>query len=151
MTTRAATMADALSLAPRLRKSDKDTIAAIGVKPLAGLTDSLKSSDKAWSIVDDTDTPHGIFGVAKRPLPGPEWSIVWMLGTDGLTTNRIWLLRRTLVWVDRLKQMYGRIYNWEDTRNEDHIRWLKWCGFKFPGVTTTFADPSVKFTFFYSE
>ena len=46
-------------------------------------------------------------------------------------TNTLFFLRESRKVVNLLNHKYKLLWNYVDCRNELHLRWLKWCGFKF--------------------
>ena len=69
-----------------------------------------------------------IFGVAA----GTNMGIPWMLGTDDL--RRCWsLLRECRKLLEGYTQKYHYLTNAVWSKNEVHIKWIKWIGFQFEG------------------
>ena len=65
-----------------------------------------------------------MFGVSKE-------GAIWLLASDEIYRIRFSFLRESRKVIDFLNQKYPTLWNYVDCRNELHIRWLKWCGFKF--------------------
>jgi hypothetical protein len=126
---RAAIELDAASLAPRLRRADREELkAASGKDPEVVLLASTVLGH-AWTICDEADVPIGIFGVvgASNPTVG----VVWMVATDDieLPQNALPFLRQCRQWVEVMNAMYPILWNCIDDRNVLHKKWLRWCGF----------------------
>ena len=126
---RIATLKDVEYLAPRLRFVDKQEIlAASGLTPFDALKKSFDSSQICFTIVNPKDEPVGIFGVADL---GGVIGGIWMLGTDNLASIQIAFLKECKKVIQLLNKKYKILWNHVDCRNQLHIKWLKWCGFKF--------------------
>jgi hypothetical protein len=122
---------DAEKLAPKLRQADIQEIqAATGESPLVALQNGISWSDSCYTIVDENDKPLALFGTVPDPN-SKDTGRVWFLGSDELTKHSLLFLRNSHKWVEKLHQRYDILWNYIDARNEVHIRWLKWCGFKF--------------------
>ncbi len=135
---RPSTLEDCLSLAPRLRKEDVAEIKAVnGNDPLPELKQALLVSDECWTI-DHEGLVIGMFGVA--PLEGsPGVGAIWLLASDDLPKIRWSFLKRTRPWIEHFLSKYHVLTNWVDSRNEVHIKWLKWAGFEFTSATQEFS------------
>lgn len=141
---RPSTPEDCLSLAPRLRKEDVAEIKAVnGNDPLPELQQALRVSDECWTIEHRDEQSSeglviGMFGVA--PLEGaPGVGAIWLLASDDLPKIRWSFLKRTRPWIEHFLSKYPILTNWVDSRNEVHIKWLKWAGFQFTSVTEQFS------------
>ncbi len=119
---------DVDALATRLREADlREIAAATGDTPHKTLGNGLSISSPCYTIINETGQPLAMFGV----VPDEEKSgIVWLLGSDKLLNYPNSFLRSSHKWIGRLHKDYYRLWNYVDSRNEVHIRWLKWCGFK---------------------
>jgi hypothetical protein len=56
---------------------------------------------------------------------------IWLLATKDLATIKIAFLKKCKEVVEVFHKKYRIICNFVDCRNQLHIKWLKWCGFKF--------------------
>jgi hypothetical protein len=54
-----------------------------------------------------------------------------MVATDELLEYQMKFLRRSRIYIELIQQEYPLLHNVVDARNELHIKWLKWMGFKF--------------------
>jgi len=116
---------DCTYLADKLRYEDKrEILDASGFAPYGGLLKSFVNSEVCFTIVDKDDVPVGMFGVSK--VGG-----IWLLASDEIFRIRFSFLRESRKVVDFLNNKYPKLWNYVDCRNDLHIRWLKWCGFKF--------------------
>lgn len=125
---RRATVADCTSLAPRLRQADKDeVVAACGLPSTMALPLSLRPSTFV-ACVDGT--PEMIFGVSPSRDEGVGHP--WMLASPVPFTPqwRIVFLRHGRAHVEEWQRRYRLLHNFIDARNEAHLKWLRWLGFK---------------------
>lgn len=130
---RLATLEDAYSLAPRLRKQDVAEIAAYtGEDPFTALRDGLMFSTVCNALVRN-GKPIAMGGVGPLPIPGVKGvGAVWLLGSDEIADIQVEFLRMSRGWVDAMHGSdYPLLMNFVDARNARHIKWLKWCGFTF--------------------
>ena len=128
VTTRPSTPEDAYDLAPRLRKEDVEEVkAACGHTPLEALLEGLKGSEECLSILWD-DKVIGMFGVVTMPN---KVGAIWLLASDDLPKIRWKFLKQTRPWVSYFMSKFDILTNWADSRNEVHLRWIKWAGFNF--------------------
>jgi len=112
-------------LANYLRFEDKQEILAnSGQTPSQALTKGYVSSEVCFTIVDKENVPVGMFGVGKE-------GAIWLLATNDIHRIRFSFLRESRKVINFLNKKYPLLWNYVDCRNELHIRWLKWCGFKF--------------------
>lgn len=143
MTVRLATEADALSLAPRLRQADLREIEAQKCDPKETLLLGVRSPDPTYVAVDQDDVPHIIFGTA--PSPEPVLGFVWMMASPAIRRCWVRLLRETPLWIDRMAENYEVLANAVHSKNEVHIKWLKWAGFVFLRKITVFGEDFYEF------
>lgn len=112
-------------LAPRLRVEDKrEILDSVGLNPYQALANGYNSSEICLTIVDTKNIPVGMFGVGDN-------GIIWLLATPDIHRIRFSFLRESRKVVNLLNHKYKILWNYVDCRNELHLRWLKWCGFKF--------------------
>ena len=112
-------------LAPRLRFEDKrEILDSTGLNPYQALSECFKCSEISLTIVDTKNIPVGMFGVS-------EDGAIWLLATPDIKRIRFSFLRESRKVIDFLNQKYPKLWNYVDSRNQLHLRWLKWCGFIF--------------------
>ena len=112
-------------LADKLRYEDKrEILDATGFTPLSGLIYSYVSTEVCFTILDEDNIPVGMFGVSKD-------GAIFLLASNEIKRIRFSFLRESRKVVDFLNTKYPILWNFVDCRNELHLRWLKWCGFKF--------------------
>ena len=116
-------------LAPRLRYEDKrEILASTGLLPYEALLKGYLENVIVFTIVNKKNIPVGIFGVNDC---GSGVGAIWLLASEELTTAQISFLRQCRDVVKVLNTKYKILWNFVDCRNSLHIKWLKWCGFKF--------------------
>jgi hypothetical protein len=116
---------DAEYLKHKLRSADvQEILANSGQEPYQALLKGYVQSEICFTIVDKEDIPVGMFGVSKE-------GAIWLLASDDIHKIRFSFLRESRQVVEFLNKKYPILWNYVDCRNELHIRWLKWCGFKF--------------------
>jgi hypothetical protein len=125
---RRATLADALSLAPKLRQEDIAEIRAVcGLPPREALIFCFFASPECYAIVAEEGV-IGMFGVTRE---AHDTGAIWMVASDDLPRHGLEFLRKCRKWVDELNDRYPLLYNYADQRNTVHLKWLRWCGFQF--------------------
>jgi hypothetical protein len=124
------TATDALYVALNLRQADRRELeTASGVSAVEAVFRAWGWSEVSW-IIEIDGKPAVIFGVAKD-------GVIWMVGTDAISTVRKEFFRLAQSIVEQLLQWYPRLHNQADCRNELHLRWLRLLGFtmgEFVGV-----------------
>ena len=116
---------DCIYLAPLLRFADKrEILDSVGLNPYQAIRQGFVLSEICLTIVDTKDVPVGIFGVGSD-------GAIWLLATPEIKRIRFSFLRESRKVVNLLNHKYKLLWNYVDCRNELHLRWLKWCGFKF--------------------
>jgi hypothetical protein len=124
---RPATYEDCLTLAPVLRKEDKDEVWASGRHlPEEALIRCLRTTPNTKVGVVDGEIIC-MFGVS--PAKDMRIGIPWMLGSDGIKKISKEFLRRNRDALDEVSIGYSTLINYVWSKNTTHIRWLKWMGF----------------------
>lgn len=127
---RPATVADCVSLAPRLRQEDAEEVYASSGIPTEY---ALKLFIRPETYVADIEgTPEMIFGCHERP-GDPLVGVPWMLGTPVITSPpwRRAFLHTSRIAVEEWQGRHTILSNFIDARNAAHIRWLRWLDFHF--------------------
>lgn len=135
---------DCYYVAARMRPADIDEVSSRGSDPLNALLKGYVYGDRCTTVLKD-DEPIAIYGCAVTSKD-PRTASVWMLGTDKMYTHRYAVLRDSRDRLDLLGLGYQVLWNYVDSRNHLHIRWLQWLGFSFIRSTT---EVSVDGTPFY--
>ncbi len=88
----------------------------------------------------------GMFGVIPDALVG-ERARVWLLTTHEIERMGIRFLKLSREYIGRLRDGYPVLYNWVDARNEQCLKWLRWCGAEvYP--PETFGKDGLPFHYF---
>ena len=126
---RLSTLEDIKYLAPRLRQADKEEIlASVGLTPYEAMMIGYLENVIVFTIVNKNNQPVAIFGINNA---GNNVGAIWLLATDKLKDIQYSFLRENKKVISFLNTKYKILWNFVDCRNSLHIRWLKWCGFKF--------------------
>jgi hypothetical protein len=122
---------DGVYVGDNLRSADRRELAATsGIAPVRVIVDGITAASKCYTIHSKSEgRPCGIFGT--RESDHPESGLVWMLGTDGITTISSTFARNSRHWLNELHSDYRLLYNVIDARNTVHINWLSWMQFDF--------------------
>ncbi len=149
---RTADLKDCLELGLTMRPEDEQEIRStndLGYSLPAILAFNIAASTQAFTAVDrETGKIINMFGVA--PVGNGAGS-VWMHGSDQMLKHRISVARQTRHFADLLHRDYDILTNWADLRNKVHINWLRWLGFRFLRVSTTFSNDGSPFVEFFRK
>ena len=114
--------AEHASIAPYLRKQDRDEIEAFsGLNANEAVSISIATSLRGFCAYWN-DTPCAVFGVS------PE-GYIWLLGTDEITKHPVTFYRVSRKIFPVLAHGVNRLENYVDARNTLSLRWLRWMGF----------------------
>ena len=127
---RVSTLEDMSYLSKSLRYEDKREVEALGHTPEKALALGFGSSSICRSIIDKHGTPVGVYGVI--PL-SDKIGQIWMLGSPGLIKIKTAFLKQSRSEVEGMNSMYPHLCNFIDSRNDIHLKWIRWCGFKIIG------------------
>jgi hypothetical protein len=120
---------DAVTLSRRLREADRRELEACGVDYLEALLQGVRDGP-SWTIIGDLGRVVALFGCSASGAP-------WLLATDDLETHWRWFLRNSQEIVRLMQGDHPIITNAVDTRNDRHVRWLRWAGFDLGPIRTT--------------
>jgi hypothetical protein len=129
---RTATPEDARDIASRIRPADRrEALAFVGVSPSLLLPlAAAKGNAKVGCSLEGR--PEVIFGC--DPVIGTEGvAMVWLMATTALETDKtskFLFLRYSRKYLSELNEQYPVLGAYVDERNELHLRWLEWLGFK---------------------
>lgn len=126
---RPATSSDLFYVAKNLRPEDADEVrAATGADPLLVLSQTDGREVLAAGLCHN-DRAEILFGV--DPWPGaPNVGIIWLLSTPEIYDYPVEFVVRTRELLSKFHERYELLTNFIDARNERHIKWLSWMGFK---------------------
>ncbi len=124
------TLFDIVDLTLNLRKADRLEVETItGSNDIYNkLKDSILKSNYAKSFLVDNKVA-GIYGVSNSPYNNH-------IGYPYLLcTNELYKLKKTFIknCIDRVNEMQSKfpvLFNYIDSRNILHLKWIKYCGFK---------------------
>lgn len=143
---RFAVLSDLPRLALNIRKEDRNEIyAGSGLSPLAGLIYSFKISTEVFTVCEE-DTLEPVFIFGYRIMDPPDLTAcIWLLGTDKIKKHKRVFLEESRIYLDYMQGKAKLLYNYVDSRNIVHIRWLKWLDFKFIQIKEKFGYEQIPF------
>ena len=104
-----------------------EIMATVVGDPQELLMRSAWASTLGWIMLDRTDEPVGVFGVA--PQGTPRVGAPWLIGSSGIEREAVALARQTGAHVEQMLQAYPVLTNHIDARNDLALDWLLWAGF----------------------
>ena len=127
---RKAELKDALELAPKIRKGDRQEImASNGVSPLEALVTPFTQEGKIYSIIGTTS--EGVIGMfGSVPSLEKGFGVVWLLSSETLFKHTKQFIKECPKWVDEMSEGYEYVYNFVDERNWKSLKWLQFLGFE---------------------
>lgn len=150
---RAAVPGDGALLAGRLRQADLAELqAAHGDEdPWRVLERGMDASEECWCATLD-GLPVALFGRSEVTIHDWRWyAKVWMVGSDTVTQRPRDLLALARAWLPSLAQN-TIAWNWIDSRNTAHIRFLQHLGARlYASRATVLKDPTVEFWPFFLD
>lgn len=117
------------------------------MSPEEMLTASMKRSSESFTLVHK-EKIVGMLGLVPDSLIS-ERATVWLLTTNEIYSMWIRFLKISKPIIEGLQAKYPVLYNFVDSRNEQCLRWLRWCGAKVYPPESHGADgmPFNYFTF----
>ena len=127
---RATQLHDVCELAPNLRSEDKREVNTLGKTSEQALLSGYLFGKVCRSIINNYGQVVGMYGVVPADS---KTGLVWMLGSDKLKKIKIPFLKESRTEVEKMNTLFPHLWNIIDSRNELHLKWIKWCGFKIIG------------------
>ena len=127
---RATQLHDICELAPNLRSEDKREVNTLGKTSEQSLLTGYLFGRVCRSIINNYGQVVGMYGVVPADN---KTGLVWMLGSDKLKKIKIPFLKESRTEVEGMNTLFPHLWNIIDSRNEMHLKWIKWCGFKIIG------------------
>ena len=127
---RASKLDDVVSLAPNLRYEDVREVETLGRTSEQSLLSGYLYGKMCRSIIDKYGQVVGMYGVVPAD---DKTGLVWMLGSKGLKKIATAFLKESRTEVNGMNTLFPHLWNIIDSRNELHLKWLKWCGFTIIG------------------
>ena len=127
---RATQLHDICELAPNLRSEDKREVNTLGKTSEQALLSGYLFGKVCRSIINNYGQVVGMYGVVPADS---KTGLVWMLGSDKLKKIKIPFLKESRTEVEKMNTLFPHLWNIIDSRNELHLKWIKWCGFKIIG------------------
>ena len=128
---RDASLQDIKDLANNLRKEDEREVRTLTQEdPVKSLIRGFVVS-KMCKVVFLNKKLVLIYGVAKTS--DPEIGSPYMLATNELPKIGVRFVGNSKDRIDKMHEHYPVLFNYIDSRNKLHLKWLKWCGFEIIG------------------
>lgn len=126
---RKAVLQDALDLAPKIRKTDREEIrASDNQSPLEALVKPFTvDGSKIFSIIKDGKV-IGMFG--SSPCAEPDYGVAWMLSSEDLFKHTKQFIKECPHWINEMGEGYKYLYNFVDKRNWKSLKWLQYLKFE---------------------
>lgn len=143
---RSSIITDIPHLATNIRPEDRDEIwAALGETPRQALMRGYLHSTECFTVHDE-GKPVCMFGykVFEKGLYGS----VWMLASTDLSSHKWRFLRRSEECLSRMHGACPLLFNVVDQRNDLHIKWLRWLGFRFIRIIQNHGKQGLPFVEF---
>jgi hypothetical protein len=129
---RSATEEDADFISTRLRKADLIEMQSFHDEcedPADVLKQGIHlSGEDCWTMTLKDGTPVAIFGVTPC---NEHFGAVWMMGTKQIAEVHREFLRQCRDWLPVLHKKYPLLGNVVYAKNDIHIKWLRFMGFRF--------------------
>jgi len=127
-TVRESRVSDIAIIAQNMREADRKEIWRSSTHtPDSGVRTAFFSSEKSWTGCKD-GVPFVMFGFACVSMTARVYNI-WLLGTPEIERAGLVFLKKSRIFVDRMRKLAAVLENWVDSENAVSIKWLKWCGF----------------------
>lgn len=144
ITVRKTIVPDIPPIANEMRPEDREEVkAGSGDTPHKALMKGYLQSTECFTLVAPDGPLLGMFGYVKSKTE--PCAAVWMLGTTKLFDYRWAFLRQSRHWVDYMQAQTPLLFNCVDQRNEVHINWLRWLGFKFVRIIPEYGIQKLPF------
>lgn len=148
ITVRRSIIPDIPVIAKDMRPEDRAEVwAAAGIIPHRALMLGYTMSSECFTIYEEeTGLQVGMFGhtVVEKGLA----SSVWLLASTHLVGHKWTFLKESRKWLDHIHSQSPLLYNVVDQRNDLHIRWIEWLGFKFVRVIPEYGFQKLPFVEF---
>lgn len=125
---RAASVADALDLLPRLREADRREVEAASGDVRAALVRAVETSLDPQALIKDGRI-EVLYGVV-APDPFGDTAVPWALGSPA--AGRLLAIHKSTVldYLSAVRSTYPHLVNYVDARNRASVRWLGSLGFE---------------------
>ena len=127
---RKAELKDALELAPKIRKGDRQEImASDGASQLEALVIPFTQQGKIYSIIGTKS--EGVIGMfCSNPSKEKGYGVVWLLSSETLFKHTKQFIQECPKWINDMSKGYEYVYNFVDERNWKSLKWLQFLGFE---------------------
>jgi|TARA_R100000789_G_C3019127_1_gene153149 hypothetical protein len=119
---------DCEELAKHLRKPDFDEVVTVTKEaPLKPIVRGFRAATYCKSVLNNGNMimMYGVCPTLYHKVGSP-----FLLGTDRFLEVKLPFARQCKSRVEEMQKQYPILWNFIDSRNTVHLRWIKWCGFK---------------------
>ena len=119
---------DCEELAKHLRKPDFDEVVTVTKEaPLKPIVRGFRAATYCKSVLNNGNMimMYGVCPTLYHKVGSP-----FLLGTDRFLEVKFPFARQCKSRVEEMQKQYPILWNFIDSRNAVHLRWIKWCGFK---------------------
>jgi hypothetical protein len=142
ITVRKSIVPDIHEVAQTMRPEDvAEVYAGSGDSPHKALVKGYLHSTECFTLVKGGKL--GMFGYVKAK--DEPCAAVWMLASTNLLKHKWAFLRQSREWVDYMQAQSPVLFNCVDQRNEVHISWLDWLGFRFVRTIPQYGHQKLPF------
>lgn len=143
---RAATLEDAVFLAPRLRQLDlAEIMRDEDSDPLAALVEGVRTSAESWVVTDD----GVVFCLGGIREADDGSGIIWLLGSDEVSKHPKDFLLASRRMVECWQKEYSLIHNFVGANSHESKRYLRWLGFVIEPKIVVVGSRQVPFQYFW--
>lgn len=147
---REGTVADGLSLIPRLRIADiRECVLLAGENVEAAVSFTIENSQEVW-VGELNGQVIAIGGCAFRgERPGFITGTPWLIASDEVMQHKKQLIVEGRKAVSRWREKCDLLYNFVHADNAAHIEWLRRIGFRMGRTYPEWGAGKAPFTFFF--
>lgn len=148
---RPATLEDVLDVSKRLREADRqEVLASVGMEPEHAFPFFFsEGKDIHCAGLNLDGRPEVLWGF--DPIEGvPGAAVAWLVSSPRIYEHPVEFTINARDGFNEAHERYELLTNFIDARNERHLKWLKWMGFKFIRRIEHFGAQSLPFIEFAS-
>lgn len=145
---RSALVADAVSLAPRLRSFDlEELLRDEDSDACTALLDGILFSAESWAALWDGQVE--VLGGIREDQEGH--GVIWLLGSDRVKDHLREFLPISRGLCEEYLQRYDLVHNFVGANSHESKRYLRWLGFTIEPRVFTVGSKRVPFQYFWQR
>lgn len=109
-------------------ENEREAQASSGITADEALQKAFKGSNICYMGLSN-NKPFICFGVIPYSVLSTT-GVFWLMHTKDITKRRITVLRKSLVYINKMLSKFDMLENWVYHKNVLTIKWIKWCGFE---------------------